>query len=95
MNSIPASDIVSILPGVVGTGGNPLSLNAVFITKKQPATMLGVKSFGSKTLLRKLSALILMSIVQLKSTSKALITLPLGLMHFLLHRMLPQLNLRN
>ncbi|MEY0016017.1 DUF3383 domain-containing protein [Providencia rettgeri] len=48
MNSIPASDIVSILPGVVGTGGNPLSLNAVFITKKQPATMLGVKSFGSE-----------------------------------------------
>ncbi|MDC9591148.1 DUF3383 domain-containing protein [Xenorhabdus sp. XENO-10] len=46
MNTIPASDIVSILPGVVGTGGNPLALNAVFITKQTPQAMLGVKAFG-------------------------------------------------
>lgn len=50
MNSIPASEIVSVLPGVVGTGGNPLSLNAVYITKKQPESMLGVKAFGSEDL---------------------------------------------
>ncbi|HHR6225631.1 TPA: DUF3383 family protein [Providencia alcalifaciens] len=50
MKSIPASDIVQILPGVVGTGGNPLALNALFITKKQPASMLGVKAFGSADL---------------------------------------------
>lgn len=50
MQSIPASKIVSILPGVVGTGGNPLALNALFITKKQPEAMLGVKAFGSADL---------------------------------------------
>lgn len=48
MNSIPASDIVQILPGVVGTGGNPLALNALFITKKKAESMLGVRSFGSE-----------------------------------------------
>ncbi|REF28685.1 uncharacterized protein DUF3383 [Xenorhabdus cabanillasii] len=47
MNTIPASDIVSILPGVVGTGGNSLALNALFITKNTPQAMLGVKAFGS------------------------------------------------
>ncbi|WP_338805111.1 DUF3383 domain-containing protein [Xenorhabdus griffiniae] len=47
MNTIPASDIVSVLPGVVGTGGNPLALNAIFITKSTPSAMLGVKAFGS------------------------------------------------
>ncbi|WP_426577097.1 DUF3383 domain-containing protein [Xenorhabdus stockiae] len=46
MNTIPASDIVSVLPGVVGTGGNPLALNALFITKQTPNAMLGVKAFG-------------------------------------------------
>lgn len=45
MNSIPASEIVSILPAVIGTGGNPLALNALYITKNQPETMLGVMSF--------------------------------------------------
>lgn len=50
MKSIPASDIVQILPGVVGTGGNPLALNALFITKSQPESMLGVKAFGSADL---------------------------------------------
>lgn len=32
MNSIPASQFVSVQPGVVGTGGSPLSLNSVFLT---------------------------------------------------------------
>lgn len=30
MNSIPASKLVAVIPGVLGTGGNPLALNAVF-----------------------------------------------------------------
>ncbi|WP_047680933.1 MULTISPECIES: DUF3383 domain-containing protein [Xenorhabdus] len=47
MNTIPASDIVSVLPGVVGTGGNPLALNAIFITKSTPSAMLDAKAFGS------------------------------------------------
>ncbi|PHM30025.1 DUF3383 domain-containing protein [Xenorhabdus innexi] len=46
MNTIPASDIVSVLPGVVGTGGNPLALNVLFTTKQTPNAMLGVKAFG-------------------------------------------------
>lgn len=33
MNSIPASKIVSVIPGVLGAGGNPLSLNGVFLTE--------------------------------------------------------------
>jgi hypothetical protein len=32
MASIPASQLVSVQPGVVGTGGSPLSLNSVFLT---------------------------------------------------------------
>jgi len=31
MNSIPASTFVNAIPGVLGAGGNPLSLNAVFV----------------------------------------------------------------
>lgn len=31
INSIPASELVSVRPGVLGTGGNPLSLNGVFL----------------------------------------------------------------
>lgn len=31
VNSIPASQLVSVRPGVLGTGGNPLSLNGVFL----------------------------------------------------------------
>lgn len=31
-NSIPASQLVSVNPGVIGTGGSPLSLNSVFLT---------------------------------------------------------------
>lgn len=32
MNSIPASQLVSVQPGVLGAGGSPLSLNAIFLT---------------------------------------------------------------
>lgn len=32
-SSIPASQLVSVQPGVVGTGGSPLSLNSVFLTQ--------------------------------------------------------------
>lgn len=31
-NSIPASALSSVIPGVLGAGGNPLSLNSVFLT---------------------------------------------------------------
>jgi hypothetical protein len=31
INSIPASQLVAVRPGVLGTGGNPLSLNGVFL----------------------------------------------------------------
>ena len=30
--TIPISQVVTINPGVVGTGGNPLALNGVFVT---------------------------------------------------------------
>lgn len=33
MNSIPASQLVNVIPGVLGAGGSPLSLNAVFLTE--------------------------------------------------------------
>lgn len=33
MNSIPASEFVNVQPGVVGTGGSPLSLNSIFLTQ--------------------------------------------------------------
>lgn len=32
MNSIPASQLAAVIPGVLSAGGNPLSLNAVFLT---------------------------------------------------------------
>jgi hypothetical protein len=32
MTSIPASQLVNVIPGVLGAGGNPLSLNAIFLT---------------------------------------------------------------
>ncbi len=32
MNSIPASRLANVIPGVLSAGGNPLSLNAVFLT---------------------------------------------------------------
>lgn len=33
MTSIPASQDVSVIPGVLGTGGNPLAINSIFATQ--------------------------------------------------------------
>lgn len=47
--SIPASELVNSIPSVLGTGGNPLSLNAVFGTN-DPSIPLGtVKAFPDVT----------------------------------------------
>lgn len=47
VKSIPASDLVSIVPGVIGTGGSPLSLNAVYITKSNPDAALPFQTFSA------------------------------------------------
>lgn len=46
MNSIPASKFVNVIPGVLGTGGNPLSLNAVFGTASVRVPIGTVQAFG-------------------------------------------------
>jgi len=45
--SIPASDIVTVNPGVVGTGGSPLALNGVIMTKNELLPTSAVRSFAS------------------------------------------------
>lgn len=45
--SIPASDIVAVNPGVVGTGGNPLALNGVILTKNVLVPTASVQPFAS------------------------------------------------
>ena len=45
--SIPASQLVTVLPGVVGTGGNPLALNAFFLSKNRKLPSEQVSSFPS------------------------------------------------
>lgn len=45
--SIPASEISQVNPGVVGTGGNPLSLNGVILTKSVLVPFGDVPSFSS------------------------------------------------
>jgi hypothetical protein len=45
--TIPASDIVTINPAVIDSGGNPLSLNSVFMTKSEDLPAGGVRSFSS------------------------------------------------
>lgn len=45
--TIPASDIVSINPGVIGAGGNALALNGVIMTKSTLLPTGSVKSFSS------------------------------------------------
>lgn len=45
--TIPASDIVQVNPGVVGTGGNPLALNGVILTKSTLIPTNSVQSFAS------------------------------------------------
>lgn len=45
--TIPASDIVTVNPGVVGTGGNPLALNGVILSKSAYLPVGGVQTFAS------------------------------------------------
>jgi hypothetical protein len=47
MNSIPASQLVNIIPGVLGAGGNPLTLNSVFLTSDNSIPIGTVKSFAT------------------------------------------------
>jgi hypothetical protein len=49
MNSIPASQLVNVIPGVLGAGGNPLTLNAVFLTSDNSIPVGTVKSFATLT----------------------------------------------
>lgn len=44
--SIPASQLVSVIPGVLGAGGNPLSLNGVFITQNASVPIGSVLAFS-------------------------------------------------
>jgi hypothetical protein len=43
--SIPASQLVNVLPGVLGTGGNPPALNAVFLTEDPSIPIGTVQAF--------------------------------------------------
>jgi len=45
--TIPASDIVVVNPGVVGTGGNPLALNGVILSQSTYLPTNAVQSFAS------------------------------------------------
>ena len=45
--TIPASKIVNVLPGVIGTGGNPLALNAVLLTADTDVPIGTVLPFSS------------------------------------------------
>lgn len=45
--TIPASDIVVVNPGVVGSGGNPLALNGVILSQSLLLPTLAVRSFAS------------------------------------------------
>ena len=47
MNSIPASSLVSVQPGVVSTGGSPLSLNSVWLTQNTSVPIGQVYPFPS------------------------------------------------
>jgi hypothetical protein len=45
--NIPASQLVSVIPGVLGAGGNPLSLNSVFITDDTAVPIGAVTPFST------------------------------------------------
>lgn len=47
MNSIPAKRLVDILPSVLGAGGNPLSLNSIFLTTDDSIPVGTVQGFPS------------------------------------------------
>lgn len=46
--TIPISQIVTVNPGVVGAGGNPLSLNAIFITNNGTVPTSALMEFASR-----------------------------------------------
>jgi len=48
MNTIPANQLVSVQPGVVGTGGAPLALNAVFLTQNTAVPIGQLLPFGTQ-----------------------------------------------
>jgi hypothetical protein len=47
--SIPISKEVTVIPGVVGTGGNPLSLNSIFFTQNDIAPAEALLSYSNAT----------------------------------------------
>lgn len=47
MNSIPANQLVSVIPSVLSAGGNPLSLNAVFLTANTSVPIGTVPAFAT------------------------------------------------
>lgn len=47
MNSIPASQLVNVIPSVLAAGGNPLSLNAVFLTDDTSIPIGTVQAFAT------------------------------------------------
>lgn len=47
MTSIPASKLVNVTPSVLGTGGNPLALNSIFLTDDTSIPIGTVQSFSS------------------------------------------------
>lgn len=47
--SVPASKFVNIVPGVIGTGGNPLSLNGVMLTTDDSIPIGTVKTFSASS----------------------------------------------
>lgn len=51
VQSIPASRIVSVVPSVIGTGGNPLAMNTVITIEAilGKPRVIGVREFGSAT----------------------------------------------
>lgn len=47
MNSIPASELVNVIPSVLSAGGNPLSLNAVMLTDSTRVPIGTVQAFAT------------------------------------------------
>lgn len=45
-NTIPASKLISVTPSVIGTGGVPLGMNAVFITRDSSIPLGSLLAFG-------------------------------------------------
>jgi hypothetical protein len=45
--SIPASQLVQVVPSVLGAGGNPLALNSIFLTKNTAVPVGVVQSFST------------------------------------------------